>query len=150
MHTYEKQKMGGRGNHWKEGWEKKAPRTLEPDAVSNWIQSPTEGGGLGGGEPPKKDSKETNKQKNASGLRARICFTKYTPSTNRLAKKQRKRWDEKWPAAAAAAKADLLGRWVYYRSIRGRLGRLKLLLFPLSAFLPPPPPPSRYWWTDRD
>lgn len=97
----------------------------------------------GWGEREESPKRLLGRGKKCKWLKSEDFFflTGSTLPTNRLVKKPRKRRDEKWPVAAAAAKADLLGRWDYYWSIRGRIGRLKLMLSPLSVFLPPPPSP---------
>lgn len=86
-----------------------------------------------GSPPPKADTKETKKCK---WLKTEDLFFRIYPPNKPVSQEAKKALRRE---AAAAAKADWLGRWVYYGSVRGRLGRLKLMLS-LSALLPPPPP----------
>lgn len=72
--------MGGK-NQRRELWEKKAPRTLEPDAVSNWIQPPTE---VGGGEAPRRETlrkqkKQQQQQKKCEWLKSEDLFYQIYP-----------------------------------------------------------------------
>lgn len=124
-------RWGGGASQRGEGWEKNpGPRSLRRIQLN---PTSNRGDGGGGEPPPKADTKETKKCK---WLKSEDLFFRIYPPNKPVSQEAKKALRRE---AAAAAKADWLGRWVYYGSVRGRLGRLKLMLS-LSALLPPPPP----------